>query len=46
MYLLVTESNGGVVVGLVDLGGLEDELVDEGGRDSTEDRSEPVDLKG
>ena len=43
--LLVTESDGGVVVSLVDLGGLEDELVDERGSDATEDGSQPVDLE-
>ena len=43
--LLVTESDGGVVVSLVDLGGLEDELVDERSSDATEDGSQPVDLK-
>jgi len=41
--LLVMESNRGVVVSLVHLGGLEDQLVDQGGSNSTEDGSEPVD---
>lgn len=40
--LLVAESNGDVVVGLADLGCLEDQLVDEGGSDSSQDGSKPV----
>lgn len=41
--LLVAESHGGVVVGLVDLGSLEDHLVDEGRGDASKDGSQPVD---
>ena len=44
-HLLVAESNGGVVVGLVDLGCLEDHLVDEGSGDAAQDGSKPVNLK-
>jgi hypothetical protein len=45
IYLFVAKGHGGVVVSLVDPGGFEDHLVDQGSGDASENGSKPVNLK-
>ena len=45
IYLFVAKSHRGVVISLVDPGGLEDHLVDQGSSDTSENGSKPVNLK-